>query len=197
MRKLLATLLFTFLTLPLTAINKVDQAIQSVAYLQLPTGHCTTFSVGVKRWLSAEHCLAEGEDATINGEDVYIIKQDSEADLVLFSGPLVTPLQFAEKEPALAEQVYLFGWPANIGGKKPLVFVGTVAALNLTEGDLKTGLGYQHRWNLYDGDGGAGMSGGPIVNEAGKVVGMVEATKAVPSTIIAGPTLEEIKRFMK
>jgi S1-C subfamily serine protease len=50
--------------------------------------------------------------------------------------------------------------------------------------------------NLFDAGAGPGMSGGPIVNARGEIVGVVEAILINPSIVVVSPTVQQIRQFL-
>lgn len=170
--------------------------MQSVAFFSQSDGHCTAWSARAGQWVSAAHCVKSGTDWKISGEAVELIKLDKKMDLVLLRGPIVMPLEIAETDAPLGEQINLIGWPARYYAKKPLVLTGFVAAVGIETNEIDTGLEIYHDLNIDHEGGGPGMSGGPIVYR-GKVVGVIEAYQELPSVIMIGPTVKDLRKFLE
>lgn len=199
MKKVFLSLILSLsLLLPVQASSVSDmlhRVMKSVAYLKHDKdGACTTFLVGIPdRWAAANHCV--GKDMKINGEDVTVIKVSEELDLAMLRGPEGTMLPIAKKAPELGDRVYLVGWPAGWEGERPMVFFGNVATDPYHDDQLG------HVLYGLDAGGGRGMSGGPIVNEKGDVVGMVEAlmggVPTVNSQTMWTQQWKDIQKFYK
>jgi hypothetical protein len=199
MKKALLTLLLSlFLLIPLQASpvsEMLRTAMKSIAWVSHDTdGYCTTFTVGIpNRWATAGHCV--GKNMKINGQDVIVLKEDKEHDLALLQGPEGTPLTIAKKPAELGDSVYLVGWPAKWEGERPMVFFGKVNIEPMPDEELG------HRVFGIDSGGGRGMSGGPILNEKGEVVGMTEALSGgiplVNSMVMWSQDLKDIQKFFK
>lgn len=173
--------------------DMLHRTMESVAYVDGSTGHCTAWSVRISQWMTANHCV-KYNDLTINGVEVLIVKQDEKADLALLQGPKVTPLELAKQAPELGDDVYSFGWPGEYPSMKPIFFHGVFNVDPENDATLK------HDMVGIDSQNGFGMSGGPIVNRDGKVVGMTEAIVRDPDSFMVeaySQTLKDIKKFLK
>lgn len=187
MRKVLLSLILSLLVLsPLQANNSLSDLYLSIARIDfLPsTGHCTAWSPMINRWVTAAHCMVYTDDNdvvkeensyTINGKAVRLLKRDDGNDLVLFEGPTAPPLHIAAKEPVPGTQVVAIGWPRSYAGNVPLPFWGRVQATSLSDEEVQSSLDIKHPITLVNVGIAAGMSGGPVVDEAtGEVIGATE-----------------------
>lgn len=141
-------------------LNKSDH--QAVVYLKSP-GNCTGtgFFVGSQAILTASHVAQTVRvEVYISGKRYYatVQKRNDEIDYceLRISGyscpkPLKTSAKLTH-----GETVYSYGYP---GTKK----------LNSTSGILGISCGFYY----FGGAGEMGMSGGPVVNSKGLVIGMV------------------------
>jgi S1-C subfamily serine protease len=142
---------------------------------------CSGFVVDAARGLglTVEHCIVHGQMRfTVDGVDSTIIKTSDW--LVLFKVPVMQkpPLNIAKAQPRVGEPAWGFGWAF---GKVFLQLERLVA-------------GYDGTDLVLDGAFIEGMSGGPVVNAQGEVVGMIQG--GVPGGAwLSG--IEEIREFLK
>lgn len=173
----------------------VEQTSASIRYVTIVdeegiAGHCTAWSPRIKQWMTANHCV-EGT-MSIGADVLRIIAQDEKTDLALLEGPIAPPLTIADTDPLVSSEATLIGWPEDYPAESaPLPFFGRIQALNITV----PGVG-AHRTLIHEG-GGKGMSGGPIVDSAGHVIGMVEAIHMWPSTTMISQSVGQIKKFLE
>lgn len=198
MRKSLLSLLLCLLLInPLSAAQgpaKLDKLYDSVAALIGEGAHCTAVSVRVGQWLTAEHCIKRMPTGMVlNGEVVTVIAQDEKVDLALVKGPVASILPVAEREPELGEPVVILGWPNGWTQRKPLMFFGRVQAVGF-EASIENGP--KQRYNAFHEGGGSGVSGGPVVNGEGKLVGLANAIAAYPSISLVGQSVKTIRKFL-
>lgn len=176
---------------------KPADALPSVGHLIQQGHHCTSVSVAVNRWLSVAHC--QDIKAFGDGTAVEDVKIDAVKDLRLTTGPVAEPIPMAHDEPQLGETVWLFGWTDVYGAllnwvaPKPIMFTGHIAVLdvNVNFADVKI----EHANLILDG-GGPGMSGGPVLNARGELVGIVQALSEHPSIVMMSPTVKTIRQFL-
>jgi hypothetical protein len=150
------------------------------------SGSCTAWAVKPFQWITAKHC--KEPVMTIDNQLVEVIKETD--DLLLVSGPNVPPLLLAVKDPQIGDEVFLFGYPPGYDWEKPIFFHGMVNTDEHIDGEI--------HHNLYgiDSTGGPGMSGGPIINYDGRVVGVVELSSTRYSNMWSQP-LSVLRAFIK
>lgn len=186
------------LGVPMTAGPNLGDLRSSVRMVSSEDGswHCTATAVRVKQWVTMAHCLPEMKPAPwFADEQARVIKVDEKADLLLLDGgPVVLPIPVAKDEPELGEVVNLLGFPGLWQEPlPPLIFWGHVQVLDVPiKGD---GLG-DHSGNRFHEGGGAGMSGGAIVNAKGELVGLMEGGTEFPSVSVASPRVKDIRKFL-
>lgn len=135
---------------------------------------CTGFMVGLRRALTAAHCVQADQPLTVDGTDALVMYEDESFAIV--SAPDKPVLALA-KQFTVGEPVIAFGYAWG----EMHVMQRHVAALH--EGDLTT-----------DGPLAPGMSGGPTVNSRGEVVGINQMSNPVVGVLCG---VQEIREFLK
>ena len=189
------------LTLILLPIKKlISTTILSLVALTSPlidpfTGQaqtyvCTAFVVDAARGLAltAHHCMKDGTLA--DGKETRTIRTDGKMSLITIEPMTKPPLRLAEKEAEIGDNVVSFGYgwgnlhvlprmvdarpePPPVTEESPFVCERTLVCLS---GPLIPG-----------------MSGGPMVNEEGDVIGINQATNQF---IGLGCGVKEIRTFI-
>ena len=144
----------------------IQQISPSVVHLQC-TDHteriCSGFSIAPGIYLTADHCLEEGAP-TIDGEATTIVMRDSTYDVAVLKADVVRPaLPLGVEAPLLGESIVTAGYAYGFSSLS--VRSAIVSTLVDMAGVQKV---------IYDNPTIQGMSGGPIVNEWGDVIGIVQ-----------------------
>lgn len=152
--------------------------------------YCTATTVdGAKGWmLTAKHCLPEDKDAPfiLNGTlPIQVVRVEGELALVKVNA-MNLPIPIAKEDVKQGDLVYGagFGWAWG----KILVMSARVSA-NYIEVP-----GWEGEVTLLDHDFANGMSGGPVLNEKGELIGIVQAGNAKVELL---STLKQIKHILK
>ena len=154
---------------------------------------CTAVKVGDNGiLLSVAHCV-EGDKPIVHvdtGRDVVLLERNETMDIVVLQMAIGgKPLKVAKKEPEMGDETLSLGfgntdltplpgyWIGKVGGKEDPMTVLTVSAIH-------------------------GMSGGPVVNRKGEIVGLVRGvvdTDSVNVTLLVTlKTVQEaVKRWVK
>lgn len=162
-------------TIPTRSLTDVVE--DSIVRLTVVTPHegiyvCTGFSIDVRVFMTDQHCVQPlheypGSFLQANGRPAFVLKEDVEKDLALIIVDLVKPaLVFNSIVLERGDYVQAIGY--GDGFTKPTITNHTVMILNYTIDD---GI-YKGTIYLYPFIGG--MSGGPVFNEFGEVVGIVQ-----------------------
>lgn len=165
------------------AIPLIEQVRRSIVRLDLVTTDerdhpvCTAFMVARAQAITAAHCLPkEGEEMFADGEPSRILRQDEEFGLVS-ADTEKPPLAIRRTEALVGEEVRTFGFAWGYLN----VFKRNIASFK--EGDL-----------VIDSPLAPGMSGGPVVDAKGEVVGVNQAANNVVGVICG---VSEIRHFLQ
>lgn len=188
-------------------LNKHDQhsynVRNSVVHLTrtvdgIGTFTCTGFAIAPRKYMTAAHCVAPIEtmfgqvlDAPlkVDGKDALILKADFYQDLAVVIADVVKPsVRLREKGANWLERVWAMGY--GNGFSKPLVTEHKVQIL----GYQFDGMPDVAPGTIYMGEFIGGMSGGPVYDGNGAVVGIVQRGG---SGIGYGVTVKEIQKFLE
>lgn len=173
-----------------------DTIEDSIVRLTVMTPHdgtyiCTGFSIDVRVYLTDEHCVAPlkeypGSILQADGHPAFVLKEDATRDLAVIVVDLVKPaLEFNPILLSRGDAVQAIGY--GEGFTKPTITNHYVMILNYTLAeDIYPGTIY-----LYPFIGG--MSGGPVFDGDGKVVGIVQRSS---DTIAYGVDVSTILTFL-
>lgn len=191
MKHILLTILLAFSVIgascanSLSQIDTVERSIVSVQF-QLPDGQftvCAGFVVdAAKGWvLTAKHCVPDdaNEEIIVAGNASTLVKKSASLALVTIPPMTKPPLEIRSKPVNIGETVRTFGF----GHGLMTVFTRTVALL-FDQGHV-----------VMDGTLLEGMSGGPVVDAEGKVLGINQAVYFNAVGIACGQ--DEIRNFLK
>lgn len=170
MRRILLalTLLATLACHPTSSYKRmVDTVSASVVRLSYASGGvCTGFVIAPHRVLTAGHCV--GDDTTyVDGVAATVVLTDKFDDLALLDVPTTkAPLYLRDRRVAHLESLtgigYAFGWNVLMVWRESVVFVNRAPYEGIATGIITQGQPIK------------GMSGGPIVDDAGLVVGVTQ-----------------------
>lgn len=200
-RLLLSVVVVAFLSTPSVAAK--FNPLTSVKPLQLFDGenfqtYCTAWKARLPNdrqvWVTAAHCVPTSPDMPfyIGSVKTRVLAISYKKDIAaLEGGPSAQPLQIAFKSPAALTSIYSAGYPGNFHSN-----------LNPSEQHVVMGV-----WSHIRKDGLAaysmpvahGMSGGPVFDDGGVVVGLMNQTECnwigwCPGS--AGATVETIRAFL-
>ena len=171
-----------------STINRVRESVMQTKWMDGENGMlCTAFSVGITWAITAKHCLPpEGSnlDITIEDKPVKVIKSNDAFALLEVPAGKYPILWIRKDRPKVGEEVTSFGFPYGFPLMSFKRYVAAFCQCNFAAEDHL----------IMDGKIGKGMSGGPVVDINGKVVGLNQA--GVDAISIAC-TAEEIRDFLK
>ena len=180
MNRLIAAVILalTFL-IPLSAVSPwtaiATQIHPSIFYLESVgqggsrTGSCTGFTINTEKsyLLTAAHC---GDvQIRIDGTPSIIMFKDERKDLMVLRAlerELGPAIQMAKDDPKLGDQVASYGY--GFGLEKPMFRIAHVSQVNAPIEELSG------PFFMIDSQYIGGQSGGPVVNERGELVSIVQ-----------------------
>lgn len=203
MKKVLFTLfaLFIFLSSAARGADWATLAAQvrpSLGFVEMldengnHAGSCTAFSINDAKdyFLTADHCAEFS--MTVDGKMAFPIYADETSDLMVLVVPDSGsyPAFKLASEVATGEPVAAYGW--GFGLEFPTFKAGEVATPSVKVPELATN-GYgtpDDTYTILDFDVIHGMSGGPVFNEKGELISIVQL--AGPDYVGVGRSLGEI-----
>lgn len=148
---------------------KVEKSLALVVVGQ--EGFCTAFSINEAEdyVLTANHCFGhdiEGKDLTVDNAPAKLVAKDQKKDLlVLYVKGLDKPaIHMAKENPHIGDEMASYGFGFALS--KPLFRVTHASAENTEEAPNAI---------ITDTDFIPGQSGGPVVNDKGELVMIVQA----------------------
>jgi S1-C subfamily serine protease len=153
----------------------VDKIRESVVFLEAldagdtPTGFCTGFVIDTKKAyvLTAAHC--DGPKVLVNGTTSYRVFKDARKDLMVLRASVANDLPaiaLADKDPSIGDQVGSYGF--GMAMEKPIFRMAHVSVKDLQIEELSG------PFLMVDAGFIGGQSGGPVFNEMGQLVAIVQ-----------------------
>lgn len=156
------------------------------------TSVCTGFAVGLTWVATAGHCLPEDDkiEILVDGIPSHVIKHDKRFALLDVPLGKYPVLRLRKGRPAVGDEVTTFGYAYGL----PLMTLKRHVA-------AWCGCDYADTDHLMmDGEIGNGMSGGPVIDVNGELVGMNQAgmrdDNGSPITLSIACPAEELRDFM-
>jgi S1-C subfamily serine protease len=189
MNKVLSIILLTtliFSSCAATRIDIIDRTVRSMVRLSYQlneeeTYTCTGFVVNAARgWvLTAKHCITEdGEGMFVDGQPSTVVGQNDSFAMLTITPMTKPPLDIRKEKLNLGDDVLSIGY----GYGELMVFMRQVAGFHA--GDV-----------ALNGLLAPGMSGGPVVDMNGRVVGLNQADYQMIIGVLCGQ--DEIRDFIK
>jgi hypothetical protein len=198
MKRFLSALLVAAITLvPASAFTAerwpLEKVFRSIARLDMEDGSCTATSVGGKYgfYLTAAHCIPDEGSPYIAGRPGLLVEVDAVHDLAVYSlmGQKGQPPIELGLSPQIGDEVLAVGYGG--GWDFPSVSpIGVVFANNaLPPWAQDEGIEYRFDSAVPTG----GMSGGPVINRKGQIVGLVKCGAQLTG---CGPTYSAVARLV-
>ena len=180
-----------FIMLPSVALAQwakvAPELAESVVFIESSAGTCSGFVIDNDNDLvaSAAHCDNVKEIVYIDQLPASVHAKDLKSDLIVFKvkGIDRPALRLAPKNPEVGQSVATYGY--GYGLEQPLFRVHSVSANDAQIPELS------YRYVVVDSSFLPGQSGGPIVNELGEVVAIVQRAN---TSIGLGLPAEEINK---
>jgi S1-C subfamily serine protease len=174
-----------------TTIHNVEESVVIVGWNTIdaggmPTGlRCSGFVVGIAYVITAGHCKPPANtDIYVDGKPSRVVKQSDEFILLSIEPSSKPVLQIRKSRLIIGEPAVSIGF----------AYGGPIQAFRRNASQY-CGCGYSDSDHLVlDGIIAPGMSGGPVVDEDGKVVGLNQAD--IDGILAVACTSEEIKDFI-
>ena len=143
---------------------------------------CTAWAIDVRKFVTAAHCI--GDNMMIDGHPAFVIKQDATLDLAVIVADYVVPALTIREAPLTREESaiglgYGFSW------KFPTITHHKVMMLDYTP--LPNDIPTPGTWFSFGFIGG--MSGGPVIDDNGQVVGLVQRGSDVVGYGVSSATI--------
>lgn len=170
---------------PVTIPKAVERPLRSIVALQARNAigeysNCTGFVINavIGEVLTAAHCVEKILILTVDGRPSKVLRSDEQFAVVTIE-PMTKPaLTLSPDKPRIGDRVAVTGFAWG----DLLIHLGRGIA------------GYSKDDLVFDGPLIQGMSGGPVTNASGDVVGLVQASNEYISIACSA---EEIRKFLK
>ncbi len=162
-----------------------NRVAQSAVFLDSPHTTCTAISISEQRgmFLTAAHCTSEQVDGyTLDGQPATVVWVDRKLDLAVLASQGARRRAIAPRHDSLVvgEEVALYGH--GLGMHEARLRIGNVSVLSILvvgpHGETPSG-----PYLMIDTAALPGMSGGPLVDLDGRLVGVVQISSYVESGV--------------
>lgn len=141
-------------------------------------GYCTGVQVSINTLLTSDHCAPDGLEISVDGKPTRVIKKEEDTFALLQTEIGRPIIKIAQKEPAFGEEVFSYG---NAFNNRTHVLSRMVS--RVFDGII-----------VLDGPLAPGMSGGPVINQNGELVGINQAANQIFGFATG---VKEIRAFLK
>lgn len=174
-------------TIPVDVVSLIRASIVRITVqTAMGEGACTGWAISARMYVTADHCTpGKAEwDYRIDGHKAFVLKADGVTDLALVMTDIDKPLLSLREAPlTVGEGVRAFGYA--YGFLEPIVLSLQTQILDYT---LEKGI---YPGTIFTPGVIGGMSGGPIVDAQGRIVGIVQRGSVMIAYGVTNKTLRE------
>jgi hypothetical protein len=161
-------------------------------------GVCTTFRIGVNRWLTAKHCIRA--EHAIGEQEVTLMRVAKDDDIAELrsEGEIESGFIFkiADKAPEIGDMTVIIGFSSPAYLVKPVTFFGPVMGGQWD--DMKPNITMIQAMVAPGGSGSPVLVNGKVVSITTGVANLPGPHPGMTGAIFSyGPTLKQMQKFLK
>ena len=162
--------------IPLAATAIFDRVAPSVPVIETPQGHGSGFVYDATHVMTAAHVVGDSDTVKLRFPDgvtyerAKVVARDRMVDMALIElpSPRSAVTTIAPAPTAIGTELYVLGYPGRTNTSPQPIFSRGLLSQVSTWDDAEM------HYLRTDASGEPGVSGGPVLNEAGEVVGVVQ-----------------------
>lgn len=173
--------------IPIDAVKLVKASIARITVQTvMGEGACTAFAIAQRMYLTADHCTPGQADwdFMMDGHKAFVVKADETTDLAIVMTDIDKPILSLREAPlVIDEDVKAMGYA--YGFLQPITIALKTQILEYTlEESIYPG-------TIFTPGVIGGMSGGPIFDHQGRIIGIVQRGSAMIAYGVSNKTLRE------